>query len=183
MSDIPWNGPVAAVRVGMLDNEVVVNPTRKEMTKSALNLVVASTHQNLVVMLEASAENIYQQDFLKAVKLGVKECQGIVKAIEDLRVGTGSKPKREFATVQPPTDELLSAIKLMSENRLREILRDFSHDKISRDVAVATVRNSVLEKVKGSFPDADPGVISDCFNKVFKDLFRRLIFEDDIRLY
>ena len=61
VSDIPWNGPVAAVRVGLIDGEVVTNPTRKEMAKSQLNLVVSATSGNLVVMLEASAENVYTQ--------------------------------------------------------------------------------------------------------------------------
>lgn len=180
VSDIPWNGPVAAVRMGLIDNEVVVNPTRREMAKSQLNLVVSSTFQNLVVMLEASAENVYQQDFLKAIKMGVKECQIIAKAVETLRKEAG-KSKREYATLQSGSEELLSAIKLMSENRLRGILRDFTHDKISRDVAVSTVRNDVMEKLKNSFPETDAMIISESFNKIFKDLFRRLILEEEVR--
>ena len=67
VSDIPWNGPVGAVRVGLIDGEVVTNPSRKEMSQSALNLVVSATHRNLVVMLEAAAENVYTQDFLKVI--------------------------------------------------------------------------------------------------------------------
>lgn len=61
VSDIPWNGPVAAVRVGLIDGEVVINPARKDMAKSQLNLVVSAASRNLVVMLEASAENVYTQ--------------------------------------------------------------------------------------------------------------------------
>ena len=180
VSDIPWNGPVAAVRVGLIDNEVVINPTRRELTKSLLNLVVSSSFPNLVVMLEASAENVYQQDFLKAIKMGVKECQSIVKGIDALRKEIG-KPKREFVAPTVGSEELFSALKLMSENRLRGILRDFNHDKISRDVAVSTVRNDVIEKLKSNFPDTDPAVISESFNKFFKELFRRLILEEEIR--
>lgn len=65
VSDIPWNGPIGAVRVGLIDGAFVTNPTRKEMTKSQLNLVVSATRRNLVVMLEASAENVLTQDFQK----------------------------------------------------------------------------------------------------------------------
>ena len=180
VSDIPWNGPVAAVRMGLIDNEVVVNPTRREMAHSQLNLVVSSSFPNLVVMLEASAENVYQQDFLKAIRMGVKECQNIVKAIETLRKDVG-KPKREFTVLQSGSVELLSAVKLLSENRLRAILRDFNHDKISRDVAVATVRTDVIEKLRNSFPETDPVIISESFNKFFKDFFRQLILEEEIR--
>lgn len=79
------------------------------------------------------------------------------------------------------SEELLSAVKLLSENRLRGILRDFNHDKISRDVAIATVRNNVMENLKASYPDVDVQVLSESFNKFFKDFFRKLIFEEDIR--
>lgn len=180
ISDIPWNGPVAAVRVGLIDNEVVINPTRRELAHSQLNLVVSSTFPNLVVMLEASAENVYQQDFLKAIRTGVKECQTIAKAIEKLRKDAG-KTKREFTVLPSGSEELLSAVKLLSENRLRVILRDFNHDKISRDVAVATVRNDVMEKLRTSFPDTDPMIISESFNKFFKEFFRQLILDEEIR--
>lgn len=70
LSDVPWNGPVGAVRIGQIDNEIIVNPTRKDMEKSELNLVVTAAASNLVVMLEGSANNILQQDLLKAIKLG-----------------------------------------------------------------------------------------------------------------
>jgi polyribonucleotide nucleotidyltransferase len=79
------------------------------------------------------------------------------------------------------SEELLSAVKLLSENRLRVILRDFNHDKISRDVAVATVRNDVMEKLRTSFPDTDPMIISESFNKFFKEFFRQLILDEEIR--
>lgn len=117
---------------------------------------------------------------MKAIKVGVKECQAVVKAIEDVRKEAG-KPKRDFVSPPSGSEELLSAVRVMSENRLRDILRDFSHDKISRDVAVSTVRNSVVEKLRSSFPDTDPQLIGEAFHKSFKDLFRRLILEEEIR--
>lgn len=55
-SDIPWNGPVGAVRVGMIDDEIIINPTRKELQSSQLDLVVSATKQNLVVMLEGKGK-------------------------------------------------------------------------------------------------------------------------------
>ena len=171
---------LGAVRVGLIDNEVVINPTRKELSKSQLNLVVSSAHQNLVVMLEASAENVLQQDFLKAIKAGVKECQAICRAIDSMRKSIG-KAKREFSALPTAPEELMAALKTMSENRLRDILCDYNHDKISRDVAVSSVRNSVIDSLRNNFPDIDPSIVSESFNKFYKDLFRRLIFEGDIR--
>lgn len=78
VSDIPWNGPVAAVRVGLIDDKPVLNPTRKQSSQSRLNLVVSSGRAEQAVMLEASADNIPVQQLDEAIKLGVSECQLII---------------------------------------------------------------------------------------------------------
>nr|CAD7394366.1 unnamed protein product [Timema cristinae] len=180
LSDIPWNGPVGAVRLGFVNNEVIVNPTRKELSQSTLNLIVTATRQNLVVMLEASAENILQQDFLKAIKIGVKECQGIVQAIQQLQKHYG-KAKREVATQQHFSQEILEAARSFSDMRLREIFRDRSHDKLSRDIAVNSVRTDVIEKLKHSFSETlDTNAATELFNQICKERFRAMIFEDNI---
>lgn len=92
LSDIPWNGPVGAVRLGFIDNEVIVNPTRKELQESILNLILTATHRNLVVMLEGSANAILLQDLQKAIKIGAKEAQNVIQSIEKLQKAFG-KPK------------------------------------------------------------------------------------------
>ncbi|KAJ8874348.1 hypothetical protein PR048_025194 [Dryococelus australis] len=181
LSDIPWNGPVGAVRVGFINNEVVINPTRKEQSESSLNLIVTSTKHNLVVMLEASAENILQQDFLKSIKAGVKECQAIVQAIQQLQKHYG-KVKRELELPSPPSEELVQAVKSLCEMRLREIFSDHSHDKLSRDVAVQLVRTDVHEKLNKSVGEpVDSHVFSGVFNQICKETFRSMIFEDNVR--
>lgn len=58
LSDIPWNGPVGACRVGMVGSEFLINPTRREQSESSINLIVTAMKQNLVVMLEGAAENV-----------------------------------------------------------------------------------------------------------------------------
>uniref|UniRef100_A0A8D9FDM9 polyribonucleotide nucleotidyltransferase n=1 Tax=Cacopsylla melanoneura TaxID=428564 RepID=A0A8D9FDM9_9HEMI len=68
VSNIPWNGPVGAVRLGRINNDIIINPTRKQILESDLNLVVVSAPHNLVVMLEGSAHGILQPDFLHAIK-------------------------------------------------------------------------------------------------------------------
>nr|CAD7442960.1 unnamed protein product [Timema bartmani] len=181
LSDIPWNGPVGAVRLGFVENEVIVNPTRKELSHSTLNLIVTATRQSLVVMLEASAENILQQDFLKAIKIGVKECQSIVQAIQQLQKHYG-KAKREVEGHQHFSQEILEAARSFSDMRLREIFRDHSHDKLSRDIAVNSVRTDVVEKLKHSFSETlDTNTATELFNQICKERFRAMIFEDNIR--
>lgn len=180
VSDVPWNGPVGAVRLGFIDGEVVVNPTRKELLSSSLNLVVTATKQNLVVMMEGNANNILQQDLLKAIKIGTKEAQHVVNAIEKLQKSHG-KSKRILAPHIGISDEATEAIKTLSEMRLKEIFRDNSHDKLSRDVAVNSVRSDVAEKMRSSFPELESGEVVEAFGKLSKQLFRDMVFDEDKR--
>ncbi|XP_050421610.1 polyribonucleotide nucleotidyltransferase 1, mitochondrial [Adelges cooleyi] len=182
LSDIPWNGPVGAVRVGFCDNNLIVNPTRRELSNSELNLVVVSAAHNLVVMLEGSANNVLQQDMLKAIKFGVKECQHVVNGINILQKEYG-KPKREYETKNSDdTDGNLEiAINSICEIKLREIFTNTSHDKTSRDVAVRDVKTEVIEKLKSNFESLNFDLCSIIFDKICKKIFRSLIFENNTR--
>ncbi|XP_050354461.1 polyribonucleotide nucleotidyltransferase 1, mitochondrial isoform X1 [Nymphalis io] len=178
LSDVPWNGPVGAVRLGQIDNELIINPTRRDLEQSSLNLVVAATTGNLVVMLEGHANIILQQDLLKAIKLGTKEAQTIVRSIEKLQKTYG-KMKREYE-VQPPIDQsIVDSVKTLSSMKIREILSDFSHDKTSRDNAISELRQTVLNQLRDT--EADVTLLQDCFNSNLKQIFRDMIFETDVR--
>ncbi|KAL3287573.1 hypothetical protein HHI36_002041 [Cryptolaemus montrouzieri] len=181
ISDIPWNGPIGAVRLGFIDNEVLINPTRKELQKSVLNLIVSSTKRNMVVMLEGNANNILMPDLLKAIKTGAKEAQQVVNSIEKLQKLYG-KPKRELVPNVELSEEIIEALRLLSEMRIREVLRNYSLDKLGRDNALSEIRSDVFEKIKVSFPDVDSNLINEVYNnKIVKKIFRDLIFESDIR--
>ena len=137
---------MGAVRVGLIDGEVIVQPTRRELSKSSLNLIVTAADQKLIgvcvcvwlfndslerenekdskkererpspltphptVMLEGGGNNVLQQDFMKAIKVGVKECQQVVKAIQQLAKAAG-KPKRSFTNVLSVPEEVLQAVR------------------------------------------------------------------------
>jgi len=182
LSDIPWNGPIGAVRVGLCDNNLVTNPTRRELSNSELNLVVVSATQNLVVMLEGSANNVLQQDVLKAIKFGVKECQHVINGINSLQKEFG-KPKRKYETnVDDDTDgKLETVIDSLCEIKLREIFTNANHDKISRDVAVQDVKKEVIEHLKSNFDNLNFEVSLIIFDKICKRIFRDLIFENNSR--
>ncbi|XP_030759555.1 polyribonucleotide nucleotidyltransferase 1, mitochondrial isoform X2 [Sitophilus oryzae] len=180
LSDIPWNGPVGAVRVGLINEEVLINPTRKELQSSSLNLVISSTKKNLIVMLEGNANNILLQDLQKAIKVGSKEAQHIINDIENLQKQTG-KPKRVLELAPKLNEEISEALRTLSQMRLREILQNYSLDKIARDVALSEVRTNVLEQIRLTFPDSDGNIVSDGYNKLVKQIFRNLVFEKDLR--
>ncbi|XP_067618958.1 polyribonucleotide nucleotidyltransferase 1, mitochondrial [Eurosta solidaginis] len=180
LSDIPWNGPIGAVRMGFCDGEVITNPTRRELQTSQLDLVVSATKQNLVVMLEGKGNVVLMQDLLKAIKQGTREAQFIINEIERLQKAHG-RTKRALDVPPSVEPEISEAVNSMSEMRLREIFKDATHDKLSRDNAVNEVRSNVIDKVWSSYPDTEPSLIAEEFNKICKIIFRELIFEENRR--
>lgn len=180
LSDIPWNGPIGAVRVGLVDNEIIINPTRKELQLSSLDLVVTAAKQNLVVMLEGRGNVVNENELRMAIKKGTKEAQLIINGIEKLQKSFG-KPKRTLEPLPQAAEEIEAAVRTMAEMRLREIFRDFAHDKLSRDQAVTNSRTDTIDKVWSSYPNVDPALITDCFNRFSKTVFREMIFEENRR--
>lgn len=180
LSDIPWNGPVGAVRVGMVDNEVVINPTRKQLHNSTLNLIVTAAAKNKVVMLEASAEDISPPNFQKAIKEGVKHSQAVIRTINEMVAAYG-KPKREVSDMPILSEDLHTYVKALATTRIRKEYRDFEHHKISRDEAISQIREETVSKVLEDYPDTDRTLVNDAFNKLARDMFRSLIFETNIR--
>uniref|UniRef100_A0A8D3E9M9 Polyribonucleotide nucleotidyltransferase 1, mitochondrial n=1 Tax=Scophthalmus maximus TaxID=52904 RepID=A0A8D3E9M9_SCOMX len=176
LSDIPWDGPIGAVRVGMVDGQLLINPTRVEMTSSSLNLIVAGAPSSQVVMIEASAENVLQQHFCHAVKVGVKHTQQIIHAIQQLareQKVTKRTPVKDFST---PTD-MVEHVRLASE-RIYAVFTDFMHDKISRDEAINKIRLDTEEDLKEKFPHAEHFEVIDSFNIVSKEIFRNLVLNE-----
>ncbi|OXB76129.1 UNVERIFIED_CONTAM: hypothetical protein H355_005340 [Colinus virginianus] len=177
LSDIPWNGPIGAVRVGLVDGETVINPTRKQMSSSLLNLVVAAAPQNQVVMLEATAENILQQDFCHAIKVGVKQTQNIIQGIQQL-VKERGVVKRTVQKLFVAPEDIVESAKKLAFDKIYAVFTDFSHDKISRDEAINKIRLETEEQLKEKFPEAEPYEIMESFNAVSKDIFRNLILNE-----
>src|ERR1700757_3956945 len=105
VSDIPWDGPLGAVRVGRVKGQFVANPTHAEMQESDLDLVYVGNANDLV-MYEGSAEEISEADFNAALKFGHEMCQPLIKAQQELTAKAGKK-KREV-TVNIVPDEILA---------------------------------------------------------------------------
>lgn len=177
ISDIPWNGPVGAVRLGLIDDKIIVNPSRLELQSSAMDMVVTGTKQKLVVMIEGRANSVPIQYILKAINTGSKACRVISTAIEEFCTKHG-KTKREIKIPEPIDEEMMAAIQSMCEMRLNEVFTNYTHDKASRDQAVKAIREDVVNRVWSSFPNVDPSTITEIFNKILKSIFRELIFNN-----
>lgn len=177
ISDIPWMGSVGAVRLGLIDDKVIVNPSRLELQSSDMDLVVAGTQHRHIVMIEGKCNSIPIQNVMKAIKTGSKACRAISAAIEEFRTRYG-KPKREIRESEPIDSEIVSAIQSMCEMRLNEVFTNYTHNKTSRDQAVKEIRENVVDRVWSSFPNIEPSILTDQFNKIAKSIFRELIFNN-----
>lgn len=171
ISDIPWNGPIGAVRMGLVGEILVPNPTRKEQEESRVNLVIASNANGNIMMLEGFCrEPVLLNDIVKAIKSGVKKCNSVIDSIKKLQIDVG-KPKRELDQSHKPTPEHINYVYDNARQRLETILTDYSLDKVSRDKRMKEVHEPLLEDFKSAFPTGDH--IPAQFYEAFKSAVRK----------
>ncbi|PJF45789.1 MAG: polyribonucleotide nucleotidyltransferase, partial [Candidatus Thermofonsia Clade 3 bacterium] len=119
VSDIPWNGPIAATTIGFVDGEFVVNPTAAQMEHSSLSLVAAGTEDN-ILMVEAGAHEMPEDLVLEALKLAHENNQIVIKAIHELRAALG-KPKAP-ASIFLPSPEVETEVATLAVDKIAATL-------------------------------------------------------------
>jgi polyribonucleotide nucleotidyltransferase len=150
ISPIPFDGPVSAVHVGYIDNELILNPTLAQLENSQLDLVVVSTKQ-AIVMLEAGAKEVSEDIILRAIEFGHQANQDIIKLQEQLQQACG-RPKVEAPTAEV-NPELISAISPMVDGRLAQALSQ--PEKSQREQALSSLKKELVESLCESFPEED----------------------------
>jgi len=168
LSDIPFPIPIAAVRVGLVNEQIVVNPTEQEMESSRLDLVVAAGARD-VVMVEAGAHEVTEEQILEAIEKGQDACRRIVELQEAMRQAVG-KATRTFQAVGDPED-LYRQVEEAVSGPLTEALS--IKGKIESYAAVARVKEMLLE----GFPAGDEraGAAKRIFETVLENLARKEI--------
>jgi polyribonucleotide nucleotidyltransferase len=147
ISDIPWNGPVAAVRIGRINGEMVVNPTFQELTESDLDLRVAGTKEALL-MVECGADQVSEEDMAEALKYAHEVMQPLIDVQVKMQQEIG-KPKREY-TSHGLDSELKEKVMSASKDRLVEVFNKGAElDKHGRDDAINELRDAVVEELAG----------------------------------
>lgn len=146
ISDIPWDGPISGVNVGLVDGEIVINPTLEQREKSDLNLTVAST-ADLVAMIEAGGNEIDDDTMFNAIMAGHEENKKIVKFIQGIADEIG-KPKFEFESSNPDP-EIMAEIEDFCIEDVKKALN--TDDKLVRDEALLPIYAAVHEKFDERF--------------------------------
>ena len=175
LSSIPFQGPVAAVKMGYIDGQLVINPTMRQLyDESELDLTVAGT-RDAVLMVEAGAHELSEELVLEAIMTGHRAMQPLIDAQEKLRELAG-KPKQESAP--PPVNEEL---KKKLQKRLERELEDaiYNPDKGGREDATRELRKAVVAEFAEQ--GADPKEVSKLFETIEKDLVRTQILNKSKR--
>jgi polyribonucleotide nucleotidyltransferase len=179
VSDIPWAGPIGAVRVGRVGGELIANPTHSQMADSDLDLVYVGNEQD-VVMIEGAAKEIPEADFNAALKFAHESVQPIISAQKELAKQTG-KAKREI-TLNIVSDEILNEAKKLAGDRIVPAL--LTPGKMAREAACKAIQNEVGEKLVEKFgaEKVTSFTIAQAFYYIQKEGVRGLIIKDGKRL-
>jgi len=179
VSDIPWAGPLGAVRVGRIKGQFVANPTHAEQAESDLDLVYVGNEHD-IVMYEGSAREITEADFNAALKFGHECCQPLIAAQKELAAKAGKKKREIKLNIVP--DEILREAKSLAGDRFVPAL--LTPGKLAREAAVNAIKEEVGAKLIAKFGEekVTPFVINDAFYYIQKEAVRSLILNDSKRL-
>jgi polyribonucleotide nucleotidyltransferase len=187
LAGIPFQGPMAAVRVGLLGDEFIINPTYKEIHNGELDLVVAGSPEG-VVMIEAGANQLPERDIIEAIDFGYEAVRDLISAQRELIDQLGIPlVTREAPAVNETVQNFL---KEQAKEEIKQILCQFTLSKTERDEKLAAIENRLKETIT-ALPDEDtlkaptleePKLIGNLFKDLTKKLMRAQIIEDGVRV-
>lgn len=175
ISDIPFDGPIAAVSVAFVDGQFILYPTRAQDDQSRLHLTVAGSEE-AIMMVESGSEELTEDQMLEAILLAHEEIKKFCRFIKGMQDEIG-KEKMEITLIQVP-EELNREVRAFAEERLKAALKN--SDKIARNEAMDAVVLETKEKFKESHPE-DAKHINEILHTIEKEEVRRLILEDKVR--
>jgi polyribonucleotide nucleotidyltransferase len=185
LAKIPFHGPMAAVRVGLLGDDFVLNPSFREIERSELDLVVAGTPEG-VIMVEAGANQLPEQDVIEAIDFGYEAVCELIKAQQNLLKELGIEQVIPEAQVVDAT--LPSFLEKECAKGIGEVLKQFSQTKPERDEKLDAIKAEVVEKIAGLAEDdpiraaASGKALANSYKSLTKQLMRAQIVKDGKRV-
>jgi polyribonucleotide nucleotidyltransferase len=177
VSDIPFNGPIGAVRVGRVNGEFVVNPTHTQREQSDLDLIYVGT-ENDVIMIEGAANQLPEEEFIKALEFAHGHAREMIRIQKELAANVG-KAKREMPLLQV-NQQLLEIAYEVAGDRIEGAL--YTEGKVARAKAVEGLREEVKKAILEKYPEADKFEITQAFDYVQKKAFRISVLEKRKRM-
>lgn len=187
LGKMPFYGPMAAVRVGLVGDDFIINPTYREIKSGDLDLVVAGSPEG-VIMVEAGANQLPEQDIIEAIDFGYEAVGDLIKAQREIIAELGI----EIVTEEPPSVDptLEDFLQEKAKSSIKEVLSQFDLDKNQRDAKLDEIKEAIAAEI-AEMPEEEPvkvavaansATLGNVFKSVTKKLMRRQIVEDGVRV-
>ncbi len=180
ISDIPWGGPIGAVRVGYINGRFVANPTIQDMENSILDLRMAGT-KDAIIMVEAGANEVTEEVLVDALEFGHQAIQPFIALQEEMRAAIG-KPKTEVELVEP-NEKALALVTEQFGTQIQEVMVDT--DRHVRNEAMSDLREQIVEQItaatEGEEAPLSAGDIREAISTIQKKVVRNRILHDGVR--
>ncbi len=167
ISGVPWQGPVGVIRVGLIDDNLIINPKISELEVSSLDIVISSTAQK-VIMIEAGAKEVPEAKVIEALQKGQAACREVIRLIDE--ISKEVKPVKEKPQEIKITPEISKKVKELAEKKIEVLIPQLANKEQSYDFLLE-LKSSVLE----SFSEEEKEVVSHTFDKLLKEKVRRKI--------
>ena len=179
VSDIPFGGPISEVRVVKLDDKIIVNPTLEEMERSNLELIVAATIDN-ILMVEGEMNEVSEEEMLEALKAAHEAIKDQCKAQIELAEAVGKTDKRTYSH-EINDEELRVEMNEKLYGQVYEVAKQTIANKKERKEAFDKVKESYIESLPEDH-EKDPSLISKYYHDIEKKASRNLVLEEGVRL-
>ncbi len=176
ISDVPFNGPIGGISVGLVDGEIVLMPNAKQKENNKLDLTLVCS-QEKIVMIEAGAHEVPEDTMLAAIKAGHEEIKKFISFVNEVVAEIG-KPKYEFQHVEVDHD-MFEAIKEFAIDKVKFALD--TDDKNVREARLNPIYTEVHEKFDAEYPEME-GMIDECMYKLQKFVVRRWLLDEGKRV-
>ncbi|ABG50822.1 Polyribonucleotide nucleotidyltransferase [Trichodesmium erythraeum IMS101] len=187
LAKLPFYGPMAAVRVGLVGDDFIINPTYREVKNGDLDLVVAGSPQG-VIMVEAGANQLPEQDIIEAIDFGYEAVCDLIQAQREIIAEMGI----ELVELEPPEVDptLENYIKEKATEQIKEILSQYDLDKNQRDEKLDEIKDSLAESITElpeeeavrAMVESESMLLGNAFKSVTKKLMRQQIVAEGIRV-
>lgn len=179
ISDIPWNGPIGAVRIGMVDDELILFPSVEQAENGQLDLIVAGTAEN-ILMVEAGASEVSDERMIKAMDLAHEMIKQICAKLIEFRQQAG-KEKREFPIAKVDPD-VMGRVRTESGQKVRDTI--VNPDKAARESALSDLKKEIVaHHIENSYPEDEDkqAQLGEAVDKLIEETVRNLIIEEGRR--
>ncbi len=180
ISDIPFQGPIGAVRIGLIENEFIVNPGPEELDNSELDLIIAGTKDS-IIMMEGEAKEVSEENVLKAIGIAQEAIKTIIEGQEKLADILGKsniKEEKQYSETAELEDNFRKEIKNLYGKEIKKSM--CITEKKERENTLKNISNQIIEKL--SVEGDNLSLLKNAYDEVYKETVRNLIMEEKIRV-